>query len=180
MSKNSKGRKFVSLCVLGMVLFMAFSLVLSLTPPVDAMYSSIAITKVTPTEFSPGDTNKVVVTVRNNGGRDARNIQLSFQGTEIVSPVGPKVVNMNILNSWRSKEVELTIHVEEEAPNGVYLIPVSCSWMDYNLDSKTGEVSVKARSAELGVYFNVIGEGMINIGDVSTDPTYVRPEDIEV
>ncbi len=180
MSKNSKGRKFVSLCVLGMVLFMAFSLVLSLTPPVDAMYSSIAITKVRPTEFSPGDTGKVVVTVRNNGGRDARNIRLSFQGTEIVSPVGPEVVNMIILNSWRSREVELTIHVEEEAPNGVYPIPVSCSWIDYNLNRKTGEVDVTTRSAELGLYFNVIGEGRIHIGDVSTDPTDVRPEDLDV
>ncbi|MBE9592244.1 MAG: hypothetical protein IMF19_02080, partial [Proteobacteria bacterium] len=95
MSKNSKGQKFVSLCVLGMVLFIGFLLVLSLTPPVDATFSSIAITNVNPTEFSPGDTSKVVLTVKNNGGRDASDIRLSFQGTEIISPVGPKVVNIN-------------------------------------------------------------------------------------
>jgi hypothetical protein len=180
MRENSKGQMIVSLCVLGMVLFMGFSLVLSLTPPVAAMYSSISITSVKPTEFSPGDTSKVVLTVKNNGGKDARNIRLSFQGTEIISPVGPKVVNMIILNSWRSKEVELTIHVEEEAPNGVYTIPVSCAWDEYILDRKTGEVSVTATSEELGIYFNVIGEGRIHIGDVSTDPTDVRPEDLDV
>ena len=133
MSENSKVRKFVSLCVLGMVLFIGFSLVLSLTPPVDAAFSSIAITNVKPTEFSPGDTSKVVLTVKNNGGRDASDIRLSFQGTEIISPVGPKVVNINTLNSWCSKEVEITMHVKEEAPNGIYPIPMSCLWTEYHL-----------------------------------------------
>ena len=180
MSKNSKGRKFVSLCVLGMVVFMAFSLVLSLTPPVDAAFSSIAITNVKPTEFSPGDTSKVVLTVKNNGGRDASEIRLSFQGTEIISPVGPKVVNINTLNSWCSKEVEITMHVKEEAPNGIYPIPVSCLWTEYHFDPKKGDVDVTARSAELGVYFSVIGEGMINIGDVSTDPADVKPGNMDV
>ena len=180
MSKNSKVRKFVSLCVLGMVLFMGFSLVLSLTPPVDAAFSSIAITNVNPTEFSPGDTSKVVLTVKNNGGRDASDIRLSFQGTEIISPVGPKVVNINTLNSWCSKEVEITMHVKEEAPNGIYPIPVSCLWTEYHFDPKKGDVDVTTRSAELGVYFSVIGEGMLNIGDVSTDPTDVKPGDMNV
>ncbi|NQE44987.1 hypothetical protein C5S31_03055, partial [ANME-1 cluster archaeon GoMg2] len=147
---------------------------------VDAAFSSITITNVKPTEFSPGDTSKVVLTVKNNGGRDARDIRLSFQGTEIISPVGPKVVNINTLNSWSSKEVEITIHVKEEAPNGVYPIPVNCSWREYHLDPKTGDVDILARSAELGVYFNVIGEGMINIGDVSTDPADVKPGDMDV
>lgn len=104
--------------------------------------------------------------VKNNGGRDARDIRLSFQGTEIISPVGPKVVNINTLNSWSSKEVEITMHVKEEAPNGVYPIPVSCLWTEYHFDPKKGDVDVTARSAELGVYFNVIGDGMINIGSV--------------
>ena len=180
MSENSKGRKFVSLCVLGMVLFMGFSLGLSLTPPVDAAFSSIAITNVKPTEFSPGDTSKVVLTVKNNGGRDASDIRLSFQGTEIISPVGPKVVNINTLNSWCSKEVEITMHVKEEAPNGIYPIPVSCLWTEYHFDPKKGDVDVTARSAELGVYFSVIGEGMLNIGDVSTDPTDVKPGNMDV
>jgi hypothetical protein len=180
MSENSKVRKFVPLCVLGMVLFMVFSLVLLHTPPVDASFSSIAITKVNPTEFSPGDTSKAVLTVKNNGGRDASDIRLSFQGTEIISPVGPKVVNINTLNSWCSKEVEITMHVKEEAPNGIYSIPVSCLWTEYHFNPKKGDVDVTARSAELGVYFSVIGEGMINIGDVSTDPTDVKPGDMKV
>jgi hypothetical protein len=59
---------------------------------------------------------------------------------------------------------------------------VSCLWTEYHFDPKKGDVDVTARSAELGVYFNVIGEGMINIGDVSTDPKDIKPgdEDIEI
>nr|QNO56696.1 hypothetical protein JBENMAEK_00015 [Methanosarcinales archaeon ANME-1 ERB7] len=175
-----KRKKLIPLCTMSMVFALLLFSPLYPVVSVDAAFSSIAITNVKPTEFSPGDTSKVVLTVKNNGGRDASDIRLSFQGTEIISPVGPKVVNINTLNSWCSKEVEITIHVKEEAPNGVYPIPVSCLWTEYYFDPKKGDVDVTARSAELGVYFNVIGEGMINIGDVSTDPADVKPGNMDV
>jgi hypothetical protein len=182
MSKNSKGRKLVSLCVLGMVFFMVFSLVLSFTPPADAIFSSVTITDVKPTELHPGDTREVTVTVKNNGGRDARDIRLSFEGTETVSLVGPTVVHINTLNSWCWKEVEITVHVKEEAPNGVYPVPVTCSWRGYYFDPTKGYVATNTTEAQLGISFNVVGKGVINIGDVSTDPVDIRPgdEDVEI
>ena len=182
---KNKMRKLVSLCVLGMVIFMLFSLV-PLMPtsvvPADAAFSSVTITDVKPTELHPGDTREVIVMVKNNGGRDARDIRLSFQGTENVSLVGPKVVQMNTLNSWCEKEVKIRVHVKEEAPNGVYLIPVMCSWNEYYFDPAEGYVTEPKGPVELGLYFNVIGRGVINIGDVSTDPTDIRPgdEDVEI
>ncbi len=180
-NKNkNKRKKLIPLCTLSMVFALLLFSPLYPVVSVDAAFSSIAITNVKPTEFSPGDTSKVVLTVKNNGGRDASDIRLSFQGTEIISPVGPKVVNINTLNSWCSKEVEITMHVKEEAPNGIYPIPVSCLWTEYHFDPKKGDVDVTARSAELGVYFSVIGEGMINIGDVSTDPADVKPGNMDV
>ena len=180
-NKNkNKRRKLIPLCTLCMVFALLLFSPLYPVVSVDAAFSSITITNVKPTEFSPGDTSKVVLTVKNNGGRDASDIRLSFQGTEIISPVGPKVVNINTLNSWCSKEVEITMHVKEEAPNGIYPIPVSCLWTEYHFDPKKGDVDVTARSAELGVYFSVIGEGMLNIGDVSTDPTDVKPGNMDV
>nr|AAU83414.1 surface protein [uncultured archaeon GZfos28B8]QNO57504.1 hypothetical protein PBOADKMI_00049 [Methanosarcinales archaeon ANME-1 ERB7] len=178
-NKNTR-RKLIPLCTLSMVFALLLFSPLYPVVSVDAAFSSIAITNVKPTEFSPGDTSKVVLTVKNNGGKDASDVRLSFQGTEIISPVGPKVVNINTLNSWCSKEVEITMHVKEEAPNGIYPIPVSCLWTEYHFDPKKGDVDVTARSAELGVYFSVIGEGMLNIGDVSTDPTDVKPGDMDV
>ncbi|MBA7553608.1 hypothetical protein ES705_46202 [subsurface metagenome] len=89
MNKNIKGRKLVSLCVLSMLLFMLFSLVPSFTPVADAAFSSVTIAEVTPMELHPGDTKEVTVTVENNGGKDARDIKLAFQGTKNVSLVGP-------------------------------------------------------------------------------------------
>ncbi len=177
---ENKRRKLIPLCTLSMVFALLLFSPLYPVVSVDAAFSSIAITNVKPTELSPGDTSKVVLTVKNNGGRDASDIRLSFQGTEIISPVGPKVVNINTLNSWCSKEVGITMHVKEEAPNGIYPIPVSCLWTEYHFDPKKGDVDVTARSAELGVYFSVIGEGMINIGDVSTDPADVKPGNMDV
>nr|QNO51235.1 hypothetical protein BAILMKME_00033 [Methanosarcinales archaeon ANME-1 ERB6] len=174
MSKKGKGRKLVSLCAVGIALFMLFSLV-SFTLPADAAFSSVMITDVTPTELHPGDTREVTVTVKNNGGRDARDIRLSFEGTKNVSLVGPKVVQMNTLNSWCSKEVEIRVHVKEEASNGVYLIPVNCSWNEYYFAPAEGYVTEPKGPVELGLYFNVIGKGMINIGNVCTDPADIRP-----
>lgn len=133
MENKNKRRKLIPLCTLSMVFALLLFSPLYPVVSVDAAFSSIAITNVNPTEFSPGDTSKVVLTVKNNGGRDASDIRLSFQGTENISPVGPKVVNINTLNSWCSKEVEITMQVKEKALNGVYPIPVSCLWTEYHL-----------------------------------------------
>ncbi len=182
MRKNSeeRGRKLVSLCAVGIAVFMMFSLVPPFIPPADAAFSSVTITEVTPTELHPGDTREVVLTVKNNGGRDARDIRLTFQGTEIVSPVGPKVVQINTLNSWCEKEVKIRVHVKEEAPNGVYSIPIICSWNEYYFDPTKGYITEPKGPVELGTYFNVIGKGVINIGDISTDPADIRPGDENV
>jgi len=181
MSKNGKGRKLVSLCAVGIALFMMFSLV-SFTPLADAAFSSVTITDVTPTELHPGDTREVIVTVKNNGGRDARDIRLSFEGTKNVSLVGPTVAHINTLNSWCSKKVEIMVHVKEEAPNGVYPVPVTCKWRGYYFDPAKGYVATDTINVSLGISFNVIGKGVINIGDISTDPADIRPgnEDIEI
>ncbi|MCW3131016.1 MAG: COG1361 S-layer family protein [Methanophagales archaeon] len=182
MSKKDKGkrRKLVSLCVLSMVFFMMFSPVPSFIPSAEAAFSSVSITDVKPTDLHPGDTRDVVLTVKNNGGRDARDIRLALEGTEIVSPVGPKVVQMNTLNSWCEKEVEIRVHVKEEAPNGVYSIPIICSWNEYYFDPIKGYITEPKGPIELGIYFNVIGKSVINIGDVTTDPMDIRPGDENV
>ncbi|MHC1610246.1 MAG: COG1361 S-layer family protein, partial [Candidatus Methanospirareceae archaeon] len=184
MRKNAevKIEKLVSLCVLSIVFFMLFSpaLPFMFIPPAEAAFSSVTITDVTPTELHPGDTKEVIVTVKNNGGMDARDIRLAFQGTEVVSLVGPTVVHINTLNSWCSKEVEIMVHVKEEAPNGVYPLPVACSWRGYYFDPAKGYVATDTIEAELGISFNVVGRGVINIGDVTTDPADIRPGDENV
>ena len=189
-----------------MVLFMVFSLIPSFTPvvPADAAFSSITITNVEPTELNPGDTKEVIVTVKNNGGRDARDIKLAFQGTKNVSLVGATVAQINTLNSWSSKEVKITVHVKDEAPTGTYSIPITCEWYEPTTKTvvvgyitrtdptthitetipqmKTEYYAPEPKSTQLGINFNIKGRGVINIGDITTDPTDIRPgnENVEI
>lgn len=184
-NKNRR-QKRISRCALGIVLIFVLFFPLSplsfpsLVPTGAAAFSSITITDVQPTEFSPSDTSEVIVTVKNNGGRDAKDIRLAFQGTEVLSLVGPTVAHINTLNSWSSKEVKITIHVKEEAPNGVYPIPVNCSWREYYFDPAEGYVTGPEQNVDLGLSFSVMGEVVMNIGDVTTDPTDIRPGDENV
>jgi hypothetical protein len=185
-SKNRTRKKLISCCTLTIVLLFVFSSplstvpLLSLVPTGTATFSSITITDVTPTEFTPGDTSGVIVTVKNNGGRDAKDIRLTFQGTEVLSLVGPTVLHLSSLNAWSEKDVAVTLHVKEEAPNGIYHIPVNVSWREYYLAPSEGYVTGPEQTARLGLSFNVIGEGVLNVGDVTTDPTDIRPGDENV
>ena len=177
--------------VLALCLYIsAFSVVM----PVSGALSSVVITDVEPIEFHPGETKEVVLTVKNNGGVDAKDITLEFdvQNTEYVSLIGLTVVQINTLNSWCSKEVKITVHAKEGAPNGVYPIPIACTWYEYSsglgegyahmysLDSGGNLVPVYEKSAQLGISFNVKGSALINVGNVYTEPTHVRPGDEDV
>jgi len=203
MSKKAKGKieKLVSLCVLSMMFFMMFSPVPSFMfiAPAEAAFSSVTITDVTPTELYPGDTKEVTVTVENNGGRDAKDIRLAFQGTEIVSLVGPTVAQINTLNSWCSKEVKITVHVKDNAPAGTYCIPITCDWYEPTTktvivgyitrtdpttgitetipQTKTEYDAPEPRTAQLGISFNLKGDIIINVANVITDPKEIRPGD---
>lgn len=163
--------------------------------------SSIIVTDVTPTELGPGDTREVTITVKNNGGRDARDVKLAFQGTPDVSVVGPTVVQIETLESWASKEVKITVHVRDEAPSGVYSIPVLCSWNEMTTKTitvgyttqtlpdgstvtspitKTEYDFPEPRSAQLGISFSVRGSALINVGSTTTSPTKIKPGDENV
>ncbi len=167
-------------------------------------FSSIIITDVSPTVLHPGDTTEVTMTVKNNGGADAKDVKLSFGDSDRVSVVGATVVQLNTLNAWCEREVKVKVHVKDEAPTGTYDIPVKCNW--YEPTTKTVVVGSKTittgippntetitipqtvtqynvpepRSAELGISFNVRGRITINVGDVTTDPADIRPGDENV
>jgi hypothetical protein len=177
--------------VLALCLYIsAFSVVM----PVSGALSSVVITDVEPTDFQPGETKEVVLTVKNNGGEDAKDIMLAFdvQNTKYVSLIGLTVVQINTLNSWCSKEVKITVHAKGGTPNGVYSIPIDCTWYEYSsglgeghahmysLDSGGNLVPVYKKSAQLGISFNVEGSALINVGNVYTEPTHVRPGDEDV
>lgn len=185
---ENKREKLGALFTLSLVLVFVFCAPLSslpfpsLLPTGTAAFSSVTITDVSPIEFRPGDTRVVTMTVKNNGGMDAKDIRLAFEGTDYLSLVGPTVAHINTLNAWTSKEVEVTIHVTEEAPNGVYSIPVNCSWRGYYFDPSEGYISTDTIETGLGLSFSVTGSVVMNVGNVSTDPTDIRPgaENVEI
>ena len=163
--------------VLALCLYIsAFSVVM----PVSGAFSSVIITDVEPTDFHPGETKEVVLTVKNNGARDARDVRLIFEGTVLLSVVGPTVVQINTLNSWCSKEVKITVHVVEGTPNGVYPITVACFWDESYFDPAKGYVAEPKPGRPLDISFNVKGDVILNVGNVDTDPTDIRPGDTDV
>ena len=156
-----------------------FAFSFAFVTPVGGAFSSVIITDVKPTEFHPGETKEVVLTVKNNGGRDARDVRLMFEGTESVSLVGPTVAQINTLNSWCEKEVKITVHVTEGTPNGVYSIPISCYWNEYYFDPAVG-YKTDSEAVPLGISFDVKGDVIINVGTVYTEPAHIRPGDEDV
>jgi len=168
--------------VLALCLYIsAFSVVM----PVSGALSSVVITDVEPTDFHPGETKEVVLTVKNNGARDARDVRLiSFEDTEYVSLVGPTTFHINTLNSWCEKEVKVTVHAREGTPNGVYSIPLVCSWDECYFDPGKGPVADPKPEGggyyPLTISFSVKGDVIINVGNVDTDPTEIRPGDTDV
>jgi len=163
--------------VLALCLYIsAFSVVM----PVSGALSSVVITDIEPTEFHPGETKDVVLTVKNNGARDARDVRLIFEGTEYVSVVGPTLFQINTLNSWSSKEVKITVHAKEGTPNGVYIMPGQCNWDECYFDPVKGHVSNPKPAQWATISFTVKGDVIINVGNVDTDPTEIRPGDTDV
>ncbi len=158
-----------------------FAFSFAVVMPVSGAFSSVIITDVNPTEFHPGETKEVVLTVKNNGGRDARDVRLIFEGTGNVSVIGSTVSQINTLNSWCSKEVKINVHVAEGTPNGVYSIPVMCLWNEYYFNPTKGyESTPRQWPAYFDISFNIIGSVLINVGNVYTEPTHVRPGDEDV
>ena len=163
--------------VLALCLYIsAFSVVM----PVSGAFSSVVITDVKPTDFQPGETKDVVLTVKNNGARDARDIRLIFEGTESLSVVGPTLFQINTLNSWSSKKVKITVHAKEGTPNGVYPISAACYWDECYFDPDKGHVAEPKPGRPLDISFTVKGDVTMNVGHVDTDPTEIRPGDTDV
>ena len=76
-------------------------------PSSAATNAKIVITDVTPTELSPGDKKDVTLTVKNQGGSDARHITMNFQNGDQVSLIGSSTVHIASLNAWCSKEIPI-------------------------------------------------------------------------
>jgi hypothetical protein len=76
--------------------------------------ANIEVIDVTPTDLSPGDIKEVTLTVKNQGGRDARHITLNFQSSDEIALIGTSTVYISSINAWCSKEQTITIKAKGE------------------------------------------------------------------
>ena len=193
-----KKTNIFSIIVIAIILF---SITLSIyMPTVESSHSAIIIDDVDYVdEFTPGESTIVTITLRNNGGLDAANIMILFQDTEQLSIIGSNSIHIRSLDSFREKEIEVTVFVHETVPTGVYLLPIIITWDELTTKSIvvgtrvetiggvvttipiTKTISTKIpRIANIGIHFNVIGEPLFNIGQVITNPLNIRPDDENV
>ncbi|OFV67306.1 MAG: membrane protein containing APHP [Candidatus Syntrophoarchaeum caldarius] len=161
------------IAVIGLILLITSTITVSTA----GSHANIVITDVTPVDLSPGDTRDITLTIKNDGSRDARHITLNFQSSDYISVVGSSSEYIHSINAWTSKEITITVHVAEGAPDGTYEIPITCSFDEYYYNATQGYVTSTMTPTTLGIVFNVRGEIIIDVADLTTDPTEVRPGD---
>lgn len=138
--------------------------------------AKIVITDVTPTELSPGDKKDVTLTVKNQGGSDARHITMNFQSGESVSLIGSSTVHIASLNAWCSKEIPITIKAGDEIADGAYPISILVTFDKYSYSASEGPLIVPMNTTPITIVFNVEGTTTLEVADVETKPPELRED----
>jgi len=161
------------------ILFIAvliFVMAALVAPSNAATDAKIVIVDVTPTELAPGDIKDVTLTVKNQGGRDARHITMNFQNGDHVSLIGSSTVHIASLNAWSSKEIPITIKVEDEIEEGAYPIPIEVTFDEYSYNASEGFVTEPMDMTRITIVFNVEGTTTLEVADVATNPPELRED----
>jgi hypothetical protein len=139
--------------------------------------AKIVITKVIPADLAPGDIKEVTLTVKNQGGREARHITLNFESAEGVSLIGSSTVHIASLSEWGSKDVPITIKAEDEITDGAYAIPIQVTFDQYYFNVSGGLPETEGRpQTEIRLVFNVEGTTTLEVADVATNPPELRED----
>ncbi|MGB7001994.1 MAG: hypothetical protein WBE22_08295 [Halobacteriota archaeon] len=150
----------------------------ALVAPSNAVTNAkIVIIDVAPTALAPGDIKDVSLTVKNQGGRDARHITLNFQNGDHVSLIGSSTVHIASLNAWCSKEIPITIKAEDEIDEGAYPIPIEVTFDEYSYSASEGPVIRPIMNVTpITIVFNVEGTTTLEVADVETNPPELRED----
>ncbi len=139
--------------------------------------AKIVITKVTPTDLAPGDIKEVTLTVKNQGGQEARHITLNFESAEGISLIGSSTVHIASISEWGSKDVPITIKAEDEITEGAYAIPIQVTFDQYYFNVSGGQHETEGRpQTEIRLVFNVEGTTTLEVVDVETVPAELRED----
>ncbi|MBN1761525.1 MAG: COG1361 S-layer family protein [Methanomicrobia archaeon] len=137
--------------------------------------ASIVITNVKPTEFLPGETKTLTVTLQNGGSYDAKHVTLNFEDTEYISVVGSSSVSALSLSGWSSKDVTITVHVAKGAPSGAYAIPVTCTFDQYYSEGSQ-TVTETMPEVSYSIVLQVAQGAIIDIADIV--PSELKPGEL--
>ncbi len=166
-------KQIIPLFIIAVLLFVAVAWI---APASAAANANIVITEVTPTDLSPGDVKEITLTVKNQGGRDARHISMDFQKSDHISLIGSSTVYISSINAWCSKEIPITIKAEDEITEGAYAIPIVVTFGEYYFNASVGYVTTSMPSTTITIVFNVEGTTTLDVADVSTDPLELRKD----
>ncbi|MEA3488121.1 MAG: hypothetical protein U9R10_02585 [Euryarchaeota archaeon] len=156
---------------------LALVMAVGVAPANAAADAKIVITKVTPADLAPGDIKEVTLTVKNQGGHEARHITLNFDSTEGISLIGASTVHIASLSEWGSKEVPITIKAEDEITDGAYAIPIQVTFDQHYFNVSGGQHETEGRpQTEIRMVFNVEGTTTLEVADVETDPAELRED----
>ena len=161
------------LLLIAVLLFVAAAWV---APSSAAANANIIITDVIPTDLSPGDIKEITLTVKNQGGTDARHITMNFQTSDPISLIGSSTVYISSLNAWCSKEIPITIKAEDEITDGAYPLPIVVTFDEYYFNARVGYVTDPMPPTNIAIVFNVEGTTTLDVADVSTDPLELRED----
>jgi len=156
---------------------LAIVMAVGVAPANAAADAKIVITKVTPADLAPGDIKEVTLTVKNQGGQEARHITLNFESAEGISLIGASTVHIASLSEWGSKEVPITIKVEDEITDGAYAIPIQVTFDQHYFNVSGGQHETAGRpQTVIMIVFNVEGTTTLDVADVKTDPAELRED----
>ncbi|OFV67414.1 MAG: secreted protein containing APHP domain protein [Candidatus Syntrophoarchaeum caldarius] len=152
-------------------------LILTATQPVLAgTNANIVISDITPTNLAPGETREITLTVKNDGSRDARHITLNFQSSEYISVIGTSTIYINSINAWCDTSIKIMVRVEDGIDPGAYSIPITASFDEYYYTATTGYVTSAMTPTTLTIVFDVEGEILLDVADISTSPLELRED----
>ncbi|MHC1573994.1 MAG: COG1361 S-layer family protein, partial [Candidatus Syntropharchaeales archaeon] len=152
-------------------------LILTATQPVLAgTNANIVISDITPTNLAPGETREITLTVKNDGSRDARHITLNFQSSDYISVIGTSTIYINSINAWCDTSIKIMVRVEDGIDPGAYSIPITASFDEYYYTATTGYVTSAMTPTTLTIVFDVEGEILLDVADISTSPLELRED----
>lgn len=179
LKEEEKGQKYSDSTMRQIILLIAVLLFVAavwVAPASAAANANIVITEVTPTDLSPGDIKEITLTVKNQGGRDARHITMNFQNSDYLSLIGASTVYISSINAWCSKEVPITIKAEDEITDGAYAIQIVVTFDEYYFNASMGYVTDPMPPTNIAIVFNVEGTTTLEVADVATDPLELRED----